>query len=888
MIDWKKNLQHAGFIVLFIILCFAFFKPYLVDKRAIAQNDIEQHKGMSKEIADHRAKYHEEPLWTNAMFGGMPAYQISTNYKGNYISAINTIFRGIIHHPVTFVLVCMVGFYILLLTLNMSPLMSAAGAIAFAFSSYFFTLIPAGHNSKGMAIAYMAPVIAGVLMTFRGRLLLGGALTALALALELEANHIQITFYLILISLAIGIGELIRLWREGKREYLFKAVGILVVAALLGALPNISNLLLTQEYAKDSMRGGSVLTINERGVKKTAEEEKEPGLKFDYAMGWSYGVGETMTLLIPNYNGGASLPVIAYDEKALEAAGPDSKDYIGGRIDAYFGDQPFTSGPAYVGAIVCFFFLLCMVFVKDRLKWWLFGISVLGIMLAWGYNFEPLSRFFFDHVPLYNKFRAPAMTLVIVEFTFPLMALLAIKEIITNRAVIREKIKIFYGVTGFALAVCLVVWMSPDSFVTPTGPELDAKAVRRIESDLRQQKAQEMMQRGMPQQQVAMEMQKPEVQREIKAGALEFHKRIQPDIIAVRLKLTSDDAIRSFLFILLAAGITLVFIRVGFNQHAFAGAVLILVMIDQIPVAHRYVNDNKYNSSYAENPTRKNTPVPEPEKSKADSAILQDPDPNYRVLNTLASVTDDASTSYYHKSLGGYHPAKMRRYQDLVEFYIENQRIESGNLINQSMGNDSMVQAGLAKMGVLNMLNTRYIIFNPGYRQGVMRNRNALGNAWFVEEVMQVQSPDEEIVKLGKIDPGKTALVDKAFAVAPQKVKKDPDASITLTSYKANELKYQSKNNIEQVGVFSEIYYEKGWNAYIDNKLVPHFRADYTLRGLKIPAGNHEIVFKFEPKMYNTGGTIASIGSLLILAFLGFAIWKEIKDKKDKPGAAKT
>jgi len=876
MINWKKALPHLGALLIFVIITMVYFKPYIFDNRPLKQSDIKSHQGMAQEIVEHREKYKEEPLWTNSMFGGMPAYQISTYYKGNLVAHVNDFFRVIIPHPVTFILLCMVGFYLLLTTLKMPPLMAGLGALAFTFSSFFFIIIPAGHNSQGMAIAYMGPVVAGLLLTFRGRLWLGTAITALSVALEIDAGHIQVTYYLIFISLFIGLGEVIRLVKEKKFNYLYKAAGALAIGAVLAVLPSVSSLYLTNEYGKDSTRGGSELTIKPGNTQKSEEEKAQSGLDYKYAMAWSYGVGETMTLLIPDYSGGASMPLQYYDETVMEEVNPQYSDWVGGLMDAYFGEQPFTSGPVYVGAIICFLFVLGIFIVKDPLKWWLLGLTALSIMLSWGDNFDALSRFFFDHVPLYDKFRVPTMALVIAEFTMPLLALLALRELVVNRQEVKEKMGAFYASAALVGGICLLVWMMPDTFVSPTGPTQDARAVADINREITRQKRDELVQQGMPQQMAALKVQ--EMAPELEQQAKDFYKTLQPDVINARLKLVTDDAMRSFLFVLGAVVLCFTFIRFGYNMNILLGGLTLLVLIDQVQVARRFVSDER--GSYEEKARRKKEKAPGPEMGPGDAEILKDPDPNYRVLNVTGDIMNEAQTAYYHKSLGGYHPAKLRRFQELYDFYIASEARQALDAMNRYYQSDSLMQDAFGKLRVLNMFNTRYFIYGNG--QGFVPNRRALGNAWFVSEYVIVPDADAEITMLGKTDPAKAAIVDKRYEkeLAGFVPKPDPAASIKLTSYKANELTYEAKTGSEQLALFSEVFYDKGWNAYLDGKLVPHFRANYILRAMRVPAGQHTIVFKFEPSFYKTGGTIGLIGSLLIIGLLGWSIWKAIKEGK--------
>jgi hypothetical protein len=846
----KRYLPYIAAVVLFIIVTALFFSPVVFDGKRVAQGDITQYNGVSREIVEYREKTGEEALWTNSMFSGMPAYQVSVLYPSNAVQYIQQFFLKVFPMPVPMILLCMVGFYFLLTTLKVDPWVAIGGAIAYGLSSYLITIIPAGHNTKGFAIAYMAPVLMGVLITFRGRLFLGAAITALALALEIYSNHLQITYYLAILVLFVGIGEGIRLFKEGKLNYFTKAVGLLLIASVLAVMPNYTNLALTNEYGKESTRGKSDITVDDKEQKKTS------GLPIEYATQWSYGVGETFTLLIPDFSGGASEAISSYDEKALDGVDDQYKEYIGGQ-SAYFGDVIFTSGPFYVGAIICFLFILGLFIVKDQIKWWLLGATVLAIMLSWGRHFIDFTEFFFNNVPGYNKFRAVSMILVIVQLTMPLLGMLAIREIIKNPGVIKAQIKKFYAALAITAGIALLVYIMPSSFVTPVSPEDSAQMIAGIKG------------------QGATQVQAEEVVANLETA---------------RLAIVTSDAIRSFFFIILAAGLIFVYIRKPFATIALGGGLALLLLVDMWGVSSRYISDEKGNSNY-EKPRKTVTSFVQ---SEADKQILQDPSPDYRVLNVAVQTWQDGSTSYWHKSIGGYHGAKLKRMQELYEQVMDGNvnAIRSG--LNTAT-NDSMLRAVLAQQTALNMLNTKYIIYPVRMEDGrtgeqVLTNRFACGNAWFVNDIKFVANPDEELKSLKTFSPRQTAIVDKSQlesgSIAEFKPKYDSAASISLVSYAPNELKYTSNATSEQFAVFSEIYYDKGWNAYVDGKLTPHIRADFVLRAMKVPAGKHEIVFKFEPATYYTGEKIALAGSVMLFLFVGLGIFLDVRKKKENANQA--
>lgn len=860
MFDGKKILIHGGAIILCWIITALFFSPLFGGKEMI-QSDIESHKGMTQSIVEHREKMNEEPLWSDAMFSGMPAYQISVIYPNNLVNKITKGFTYIMPHPATIIFLCMIGFYFLLLAFKVDPWVAIIGAIGFGLSSYFVILLPAGHNSKGFAIAYMAPVLMGMLLTFRGKLWLGGALTTLALALELEAGHLQITYYLAMMIGFVAIGETIRLFVQRESKKLMYIAPVLVIAVGFAIIPNMGSLLLTNEYVKVSNRGGSDITITPDGKAKNASQKAEDGLPIGYATGWSYSAPETMTLLIPDFYGGASTAIMAYDESAVEDIQDKTiRDYVGQGFGAYFGDQPGTSGPVYVGAIICVLFLLGMFIVKDNIKWWLLGVTVLTVVLSWGLNAGGFFEWFFNNVPGFNKFRSVSMMLVIAEFTMPLIGVLAIQELIRNREEWQKKMIFLYIPVGFLALICLAVAVSPDSFVTPVSDS----EMKDIATSLQQQ-------------QVPADM----------------ISTIQGELEHARLSLVTGDAWRSFFFIA-AAGIMLILFTLmkGIHQYVLCGVLGVLVLADLYPVDKRYCSTKQFPPSKDRNISgdyrKKVKGGTKQDATPADLGILADTDPNYRVLNMTADVTQDARSSYFHKSIGGYHPAKIRRYQELQEFYIlkEMQQIREG--LGQG-ATDSSIRVMLSNLHVLNMLNTKYIIYNPGAENGFITNRYANGNAWFVSSIKTVPDANSEILALKDINPRYTAVIGNDFAknVEGLVLKADSTAQIKLTSYKINDLVYESNAASEQLAVFSEIYYTPGWDAFIDDKPAEHFRADYVMRALRVPAGKHKIEFKFQPKTYKTSNTISLVGSLGILLVLAGGIWMQMRaDRKNANKAA--
>jgi len=832
--NFKKCIPHIVGILIFAAITLVYFSPLIGGKKQLQQGDITHYQGMSKEISDYREKTGgKEALWTNSMFGGMPAYQISVEYHGNLLKYVHALLTFGLPHPSGYIFICMLGFFILLMALDVDPWVGIVGSIAFGFSSYFFIILSAGHNSKAEAIAYMAPVVAGFVLTYRGKYLAGGALTALFLGLELFANHLQITYYLAIFLFVYCVSEFVGAIRKKTIPAYLKSTGVIAVAGILAVLPNITNIWATYEYGKYTTRGKSDLTINETG--KSNASDKTDGLDRSYATGWSYGRGETMTLMIPNFKGGASEQISSHHEDALKDVKGEMKEYVG-QMDSYWGDQPFTSGPVYAGAIVIFLFVLGLFIVKGPLKWAVLIATLLSILLSWGSNYMEFSNFFFDHVPGYNKFRAVSMILVIAELGLPLLGILALDQALKTSDFFAQKVKapfsnfflenkkVFFIAFGLTGGLCLLFLLAPglaDFYKSPA-----AFSGAGIGGEREHLYAQIVKQAG-PQ----------------------TTNQLLDDLEVARRAIFKSDVWRSFVFITLAGALLFFYFRSSYQRYVVIGGIGLFVLIDMFVVDKRYLNDSNFvPKQQVEAPYQ---------PSAADQQILADKDPDFRVFNTSVNTFNDASTSYFHKSIGGYHGAKLKRYQELIEFQI-------------SKNNTS----------VLNMLNTKYFIIADKDQQPMaVPNANAMGNAWFVKEFKLVANADSEIVALTHFDPAKTAIVDKQFESELKFTpSKDSTSFIRLTHYEPNDLTYETSNKGEGLAVFSEIYYEKGWNAYVNGALMPHFRADYVLRAMHLPAGNNKVEFKFEPKVYNTGEKISTAGSLILLlvcAGSGFLAWKK-------------
>ncbi len=827
----RKALQIIIAILGFAVITLMFFSPILEGKR-IKQHDIQMYKGMSKEIVDYKESTGEQTLWTNSMFGGMPAWNISVSQNSNLMTYVNRVLTAGFPHPIGAVFISMLGFFILLLVLDVGIWTSFIGAVAYGLTSYLFIIIGAGHNSKAMAITFMAPVVAGILLTYKGKYLWGALLTAVALALEVRAGHLQITYYLLLTVIAIVIAELIGDIKDKKLPHFFKASILLLIAAIIGTLTCSTTLYANYEFGKETMRGKPILTQN--------ASNQTSGLERDYITQWSYGRGETWSLMIPNVKGGAS-EYIGNDNPALDKADGQFKKAIA-QSNSYWGDQPSTSGPVYVGAIIVFLFVLGAFLVKGKLKWALLIVTLLSILLSWGKNFMGFTNFFLDFMPGYDKFRAVSMTLVIAEFTMPLLAILGLSEIIKNPDCLKKNMKYFYIALGLTAGVCLLFLIAPKVFFHFMSQEEAAQFVQ--------------LQSGQD-------------------GAM--YQAFASQLENVRIAIFRKDVFRSFILIILAAVAILVYGK-GKLKATPAFAILgALILIDMFPIDKRYLNgDNFESKSKHDNPFTATT---------ADNSILQDNSLDYRVIDLTKNIFNDASTSYFHKSIGGYHGAKLRRYQDIISQYLAPEAQQFSTIFKNAKTADDVAQ-GMKQQTVLNMLNTKYVIFDPN--QQALMNPQAFGNAWIVRDVKWVATPDEEINAIGDTDVRNTAILNKEFesAVAGYQAPDSLQGSITLTDYKPNKLTYSFNAPTDGLVVFSEIWTSKGWKMTVDGKEHPLLRADYCLRSALIPAGQHEIVMKYEPKAWKVGNTISFASSLLIiLAALAFAATTIINDKKKKAKA---
>ncbi len=828
--EWKKSVIYIIFIAVFAVLSIAYVSPILEGKK-ILQPDIVKFDGMSKEIKDYRQETGEEALWTNSMFGGMPAYQISVEYPSNISNLLHRIMTLGLPRPADMIFLYFACFFIFLLLLRVNPWVAFLGSVAFAFSSYNFIIITAGHNSKAVAIAYMAPVLGSIIYTFRGKFIPGAILFTVFLSLQIFANHFQITYYLLIIVILYGLFELIDKIRKKELDVFFKALGVLIIAAVIALGINISRIWTTYEYTSATMRGGSELS--------SEEEAQRKGLEIDYITAWSYGVSESFSVLIPNVKGG-STKSIGENKSALKNVDSRMKNEIA-NYNHYWGNQPFTSGPVYLGAIVMFLFILSLFYVKGPIKHALLAATILSVMLAWGKNFMPLTEFFVDYIPGYNKFRAVSMTLTIAALCIPALAAMGIAKIIEKPEIFNLKNKNLYISFGLTGGLALLFYLFPGFFSFLSQQEVD------MVEEIKRTSGTELNQ-----------------QLSLLINNLE----------TARISIFKADAIRSFGFIALSAILLLSFAMARFKQNLFLIGLTLLIIFDMWTINRRYLNDDNFTSR-----RKVETPFT---KSAADDLILKDND-NVRVLDITESTFNSTRSSYFHMSVGGYHGAKLQRYQDIIDTYLTEYIVQINNTLPK-LETMNEVYDMLYKMPVLNMLNTRYIII----RQDMMPiiNVHTSGNAWFVDEYILVENANQELLLLNDLQPQFTAIIDKQFTdlLSELKFGYDSIASISLIDYKPNKLTYKSVSNENSLAVFSEIYYPKGWKAYINGNPAEHFRANYILRAMVVPAGENEIVFEFKPKSYFIGESIALMFSILlvliVLGYFGLKIYNKAKPSK--------
>lgn len=809
----RKSIPYIAGIIIFLFLSVAYFNP-VIKGHKLAQHDQKTWKGGAKEIVDYKEKTGEHSLWTNSMFGGMPSYLINRSRPNNFFVYLYKILD--FGHPVSISFLYMLGFFIALLIFKVDPWLSIVGAVAYAFSSYFFIIIEAGHLTKALALGFMPPIIAGVYLAYDRNKIAGALIAGLFLTLQIIVNHLQITYYTLIVILIYGIFILINTIKEKKWKNFTQTSAVLIGAMLLAVAVNFTSIATIYDYGKDSIRGKSELSLN--------QNNKTSGLDKDYITAWSYGRTETFTLLIPNLMGGASGGELSENSniyKDLVNAGVADAKKIIKNIPLYWGPQPFTSGPVYVGALVFFLFVLGLFLVKGQIKWWLLTATILSIILAWGKNAGFVTDFFINIFPGYNKFRTVSMILIIAQFTMPLLGILALKNIIDKTVTRQEIIKALKWTGGITLG--LIIFLLIPGVLSFENPG-DARI---------------------------------------------FPENMISSLEADRASIFRADAFRSVIFIVLGAAAIILFLFEKINKSYLIIGIGMLFLLDLWNVDKRYLNNDDFQKASVADKVFT--------VSNCDKYILQDPDPDYRVLNLTVSTFNDASTSYFHKSIGGYHGAKMRRYQEFIDNVLTTEMSKLITGLNERYSMQRL-DSLMAKLSGINMLNTKYIILNPNGEP--LLNPSAAGNAWFVENVKFVENADEEIIAMQDIDIYELAVVDKKFESKVQKNKIDKASQISLSQYKPNHLTYKTKTNSVQTAVFSEIYYDKGWNAYIDGKPAEHFRANYILRAMNIPQGEHTIEFKFEPKVWAMGNTVSLIGSILMFLFIAYGVFVEYKKQK--------
>ena len=831
MKTWKKFLPDVVVIAVFAIISFAYFFVPITQGKILYQHDASAGVGAAQEMTEYQNRTGETTRWTNSIFGGMPTYQMSPSYQStDGLSQVMNAYHLWLPDNVWFLFAYLLGFYILLRAFDFRQSLAALGSVMWAFSSYFLIIIAAGHLWKVMALAYLPPMIAGVVLAYRGRYLSGFIVTALFTAFEIKANHVQMTYYYLFIILFMVIGYLVKSIREKQLAVFLKATGVLAAAALIGIAINLSSLYHTWQYQKESMRGKSEL------VKKDAANQTSSGLDRDYITQWSYGIDETLTLLVPDAKGGASVP-LGKNATAMAKAAPQIQSMIPQLYDAfpqYFGTQPGTSGPVYVGAFVLFLFILGLFIVKGPMKWALLAATVLSVLLAWGHNFMGFTNFFLDYIPMYAKFRTVASILVIAEFTIPLLAALALKKIVDEPDVLSKQMKFAYISLALTAGVAALIALFPD-MMGPFVSEQERQMIGSIQ--------------GMD------------------GGTAHT---ILANISDMRAAMVSSDAWRSVIIILIGFALLFAYKLKKLRADYMIAALLVLCLVDMWQVDKRYLNDEMF----VPNSERDMPQQP----TATDIEINKDKSLDYRVLNFASNTFNENETSYFHKSIGGYHPAKLRRYQEMIDAYIVPEMQKAMQAIAAKGGNMQQVD-GVKLFPVLNMLNTKYFIFPlQGGATIPLKNIYAQGNGWFVDKIDYVADANAEYAEVGKIDVRHEAVADKQFeAVLGQAKANDSTATVKLDKYEPNNLQYTVNSKNGGIVVFSEIYYP-GWKATVDGQSVELGRVNYILRAVNVKPGKHIVVLDFHPTSISTTETIAYISIVILLLAIvgaGYMEWKK-------------
>ena len=824
----KKYWIDVVVVALFAAISFAYFVPADIDGRILYQHDASAGRGLGHELQTYYEQTGEHTRWSNSAFSGMPTYQTAPSYKStDVLSKIMQVYHLGLPDNVWYVFAYLLGFYILLRAFNFRKELAALGSIIWAFSSYFFIIIAAGHIWKVWALAYLPPMIAGVVLAYRGKYLWGLLVTALFTAFEVKANHVQMTYYYLFVVFFMVIAYLVEAIKQKKFAHFAKATGVCLAGAALGILINSSNLYHTWEYGKESMRGKSEL------VKKNSANQTNSGLERDYITQWSYGIGETWTLLIPNAKGGASVP-LASNETAMKKADPQFMQ-VYEQLGQYWGNQPGTSGPVYVGAFVLMLFILGLFIVKTPMKWALLAATILSILLSWGRNFMPLTDFFIDYVPMYAKFRTVASILVIAEFTIPLLAVMALKTLIEEKEALKQNMKYVYISFGLTAGVALLFAIAPSLFFSSFISDAEMQALKNIPA--------------------------------------EYLSPLMANLTQMREAMFSADCYRTVFIIVIGTALLVLYSYNKLKANVMVVIIAALCLVDMWMVNKRYLND----AMFVERSVRDN----EPEMSNTDKIILQDKSLDYRVLNLASNTFNENETSYFHKSIGGYHPAKLRRYQEMIEHYIAPEMQKTMQVIMTASGDMSKVD-GRSIYPILNMLNTKYFILPlQGNQTAPVLNPYTYGNAWFVDKVTYVNNANEEIDKVGKIDLRHEAVADKQFETTLKASNAQGNVSqVELVSYAPNKLKYNVSSEKGGVVVFSEIYYP-GWTATIDGQKAELGRVNYILRALNVEKGKHTIELAFDPQSVHTTETIATVSFVVLLILIALIAFLEYKKRKN-------
>lgn len=830
---FKKFLPDIIVIAVFILISFIYFAPAIIDGRVISQHDSLAAIGQGQEQRDFMERHDgERTRWNLSMFSGMPSYQMSPTYNSSKPQdAAKKLYSLFLPNYVYLVFIMLLGFYILMRAFKASPLISALGAIIWAFSSYFFIIIAAGHIWKFITLAYIPPTIAGLVYIYRKKYLLGALLVMIFVAFQISSNHIQMSYYFFFLMLFMVIAFFADALKKKQLPYFLKSTAVLVVAGLIGVAANASNLYHTYEYSKETMRGKSELSHHGEANKT------DNGLERDYITAWSYGVGETWTLLVPNTKGGASVPM-SENKKAMEKARPEYRELYQ-QIGQYWGEQPGTSGPVYVGAFVLTLFVLGLFIVKGPMKWALLAGTIFSILLSWGKNFMPLTDFFIDFVPMYNKFRTVSSILVVAEFTIPLLAALAVKEVVQHPEKLKSNLKYLYLSLGITGGIALLFALAPRLFFSSFISTSEMQALQSLPA--------------------------------------EHVQAVIGNLTDMRVSIFTADAWRSFFIVAIGGSLLWLFINKKLKAKWTIGAILVLCLIDMWSVNKRYLNDGDFVPKSNQQQLFTQTPT--------DQYILQDTTKYYRVLNMAASTFNDGVTPYWHKVIGGYHAAKLRRYQDLIDVHLTKEMPALQQEIVNTQGTMDSVNTGNFK--VLNMLNAKWVIMPTQNGTIPIENPYAMGNAWFVNDIRFVENADEEIDALAAIDLRTQAVADKKFEpiLSGFNVSAvDSASTIQLKDYDSNFITYSVDAKKDELAVFSEVYYPKGWQITIDGQPAKMLRANYTLRALPIPAGKHIVEFRFDPTSIKVTDGIAYVALLIMLLTAGWLIFRQYKkSKKTEP-----